>query len=127
MKLPSQNGGLTETVLWTNSSPTSNWTGTGVTVPDISGYDYIKFEFRVSTSVSDTFAFMCTSEDLRNADNTHNSLMPCVGGIGSVSGVFIRRIICNSDTNLTVDTAYQLNTTANNNSVGIPTRIIGIK
>ena len=45
--------GFSETTLWTNSSPTSSFSG-DITVSNISGYDYIKIYFRYSTSLNET-------------------------------------------------------------------------
>lgn len=45
--------GFKETTLWTNSSPTSSFSG-DITVSSIHGYSYIKIYFRYSTSLNET-------------------------------------------------------------------------
>ena len=41
----------TETVLWTNSSPTSNFADQNVTLSDsMSNYDYLKFTYKKATN-----------------------------------------------------------------------------
>ena len=42
-----------ETTLWTNSSPTSSFSG-DVSISSFSSYDYVKIYFRYSTSLNET-------------------------------------------------------------------------
>ena len=43
-------GSLSETVLWTNPSPTAAFVDQTITIPDIDNYTYIKLVFRNNTS-----------------------------------------------------------------------------
>ena len=46
-------GWNSETTLWTNSSPTSNYTGGSVSLSySLSNYSYLKFYFRLNTTTS---------------------------------------------------------------------------
>lgn len=62
-------GGLTETTLWTNPSPTSAMTsGTLITLSDdYTNYDYLKFTYRVSTTIDTEWDVVIPKDSVTDA------------------------------------------------------------
>lgn len=44
--------GTKETILWTNSSPSSEFTSKSITLTDLNGYDYLAFVYKANTSTT---------------------------------------------------------------------------
>ena len=120
-------GGLTETDLWTNPSPTSSFGSDTVTLSQsYKNFDYLKISFRWSTSDSTSFSAIIPKATLEsNVERTF-----AIGGNLSSSGKARTRVgYASSETSIYISNSYQLVTTtqsANSNYI-IPTKISGLK
>ena len=115
---------LQETVLWTNSSPTSSFATQTVTLSDdINNYDYIGIYYRVSTSVATTgFAMTKVSDYVQNVSSSQPRL--AFAGITGTTAQF-RNIKYDTDTTVVIGGAIATSGASNNNV--IPTAISGLK
>lgn len=121
-------GGFAETTLWTNSSPTSNFAEQSVSLSQsFTNFDYIKIDYRVSTSTSTSGAILVSKEMLQQATG-NNVVKPSLccnsGGTG-----YARSVNYSSNTSLTIAKAYKFSSTSagTSTSVAIPTSIVGLK
>lgn len=120
-------GALSETTLWTNPSPTSSFASQNVSLSDnISNYDFIKIQFRVSTSVSNSASIIVSKEDLLTMTNATNTPKFALGAIES-SVTHTRAGYYVSDTSINIGNTYRTNSTTTYNAVCIPTEVIGMK
>ena len=120
-------GKQTETVLWTNSSPTSNFADQNVTLSDsMSNYDYLKFTYKKATNNAASTSAVFSVSDVKNfADE---SLYGQIGGESATDWYMSRMIWYVSDTSVKISTAWGLNrANSANNAYIIPLSIIGIK
>ena len=116
----------TETVLWTNPSPTSDFGQTTVTLSDsISNYDYIAVKWKVSTSLSTTSTTMVPVGDFKSMLNQNGDNALFIASVNQNG--WARTVFYVSDTSITISTSYRLNAQGNSGSNAIPTSIIGIK
>lgn len=122
-------GSLKETVLWTNSAPTSAFTGQNVNLSqDIDNFKYISIKYRASTSSTSTeISFMVSSADLKKSVSQENNIMLFFGARLSGTTFYSRMVRYNSDTQIEITNAYILNGSGSNNSASIPLQIIGLK
>lgn len=118
---------LTETTLWTNSSPTSNFAAQSVTLSQsIANYSYIKIKWRGSTSITTESSIIIEKSELQSATEDANTNNIGFGRKASTS--YMRRVFYVSGTSLKFDAANGLGgTTGTNNSLAIPTSVIGMK
>ena len=117
----------TETVLWQNPSPASDFTGQTVTLSDsMSNYMYLAFAFKGVKSSTVEVRAVVSVEDLGKMNITSNTPDIRLSGTASANG-YSRYVIKASDTTITFGTAYATNTTASDNSRAIPIQIVGIK
>jgi hypothetical protein len=115
-------GELKETTFWTNSSPTSSFTGGGITVPDITPYKLIKVTFRVSTSNSTTYYELYTPDQLLNAQYS-GSVTGQLAILGFFAGSVLRYVRY-----FRAPSATSINFAgADNNNYIIPIKITGLK
>ena len=117
----------TETVLWTNSSPTSNFADQNVTLSDsMSNYDYLKFTYKKATNNATSTSAIFSVSDVKNfADE---SVYGQIGGESATDWYMSRMLWYVSDTSVKISTAWGLNrANSANNSYIIPLSIIGIK
>ena len=117
-----QQGGSTETVLWTNNSPTSQFAAQTITLSDdYSNYDYIEVYFRLSTSDDTEYRDIIPKATL---DKSNSSNTFAIGNAYSNStrarGSYV------SGASMYFTAAYPLTSTSTNNSYVIPTKIVGI-
>ena len=119
-------GKQTETVLWTNSAPTSNFADQNVTLSDsMSNYDYLKFTYKKATNNATSTSAVFSVSDVKNfADE---SVYGQLGGESATDWYMSRYIWYISDTSVRISTAWKLNSVGNNNAYIIPLAIIGIK
>lgn len=114
-------GGLTETTLWTNSSPSSAFTGNvDYSLSSIANYSHIKVYYRYSTSNSTECSILVSKSDITN---DHLSI-----GMANSDTTYTRWIQITSNTVWTLSRAIKYTTssqTATNNYI-IPTKITGV-
>lgn len=120
-------GGLTETTLWTNSSPTSNMSATTVSLSQaVTNFDYIKFTYRFSTSNSSEYAVILSATDVTKSATTSGNFTIALM-VRSSSYYRIRRVTYNSSTSLDVSLAWDANHQGSSSSEAIPIKISGLK
>ena len=122
-------GGLIETALWTNPSPTAAFNAQAVTLSDsLQNYDYIRVywksrrgqtaetyaDFPKATVIGSVVAIDANCVTISSYDETGQYF-------------FIRSVRYASDTSLNISTAYRLNYAASNNVYVVPTQICGLK
>ena len=119
-------GELHETVLWTNSSPTSNFAQQAVTLSQgISNFDYIGIYYRINTTAGAIGFEMAKASDFINYVG---NLKPRVGfAVVSDNKSNFRNLLYSSDTSITITACIQSGTTSTNTSQCIPTAIVGLK
>lgn len=127
--VPTANGYLyesnqspTETVLWTNDSPTSQFASQTITLSDnVSNYDYLEVYFRCSTSDDTEYRDIIPKATL---DKSSSSNTYAIGNAYSNStrarGSYV------NGTSMYFTAAYPLTSTSTNNSYVIPTKVVGI-
>lgn len=119
---------MTETVLWTNPSPTSDFTSQTVTLSDdINNYAFIKIQFRRSIGDSTTANVIYAIEDLKKYVG-NGSLFGAMSLWSGTTSSFARRIGYVSDTKISISSLTQIGgNSAAGQSSGAPTQIIGMK
>ena len=125
----SQGGGgeLTETTIWTNSSPTSTFPDTTITLSDsISNYKFLKIKFRKATTASDETSVMFDCDDFTEQIINTNKSVTCIAFVGT-SVTYARRIGYVDDTHIHIDKNIQINGQATTTNYNIPVEIIGLK
>lgn len=119
----------TETVLWTNSSPTVNFAGQTITLSDnLSNYDYIGVKIAYSTGYqTDEYcntAIMSISDFVKSSGSGRR---PSMGLITAYNSGYARSCQYVSDTSVTIGNCYQMATSTGTNQQTIPLQVIGIK
>jgi hypothetical protein len=125
-------GSATETVLWTNGSPTSSFASQTVTLSQtIENFDYIKIVFRKSTTNADEGILILPTKTVKESlNNTASTYRCCIGlCVGNSNSTYVRTIFVNSGVYdaIGIDTATRLNASGTSNITAIPTQIIGLK
>lgn len=123
-------GGMTETVLWTNSSPTSSFAEQTVTLSqDMSNFDYLKIDFSLSTSDTRQSSVIIEPSILqKNKNNVHPQIGVALYQRASSSATrYVRIVFYYSDTGIRFGQVFPVNiaSTAVNTNL-IPTKITGI-
>lgn len=114
-----------ETILWTNSAPTSAFAAQNVTLSDdINNYKYIKISFRVSTSNSETSSVIMSVEDLKNTDVFDSTGLTY--GSMSGNGYKVRDYYYVNNTSISFTSGYQINYVNTDNNSCIPVEITGL-
>lgn len=120
-----QQGGSTETVLWTNNSPSSNFAAQTVTLSQsIDNFDYIKITYRGGTSNANEVHAIYPVSDIRKMSNS-NLIWGAMAGVNS-SDKYGRYISYVSDTQISFSTSGNMAGSGTTNVATIPTQISGI-
>lgn len=120
-------GSATETVLWTNGSPTAQFAPQDVTLSDdIDNYDFLKIEFISTASTGVNGSVLVPVSDFKLMTNTASTTGFGFGLSSGVDTFISRKTTYVSDTKIHIGnaTSYTGNT---NNARAIPLQIIGIK
>lgn len=121
----------TETTLWTNSSPTSTFANTTVTLSQsIENFDYIKF--RIASTKSNTAeSYQAESifsvADVKRSTTTTYAPQCIISSRSTSGGQYVRRFLYESNTSLSISSGQQIAGTSGNNNYVIPLSIVGIK
>lgn len=126
-------GRYTETSLWTNLSPTSNFSGQDVTLSEsIDNFKYIAVKFK-STTTSSSDSQMATViykvEDIKKATSPSAALQPvsAFGNLNSGNTNYnYRYIVYKGSTTLFIANAYSINASGSNSALAIPLEILGL-
>lgn len=125
-------GKMSETVLWTNSAPTSSFRYGEVTLSqDIDNFKYIAIKWAFSTSYrsdANTARVLISIEDFKRMSDTGTSQdINITLGNKSSAGEYSRRIAYHSDTKFYFSYAFKVGTSSDDGSQCIPLQIIGLK
>lgn len=120
-------GDLTETTLWTNSSPNSSASGiTASLSSSIANYKYIGIRYKANTSSSaSTSELIVKPENLRKSTAAASVPRVAICSDNSSSYFYVRGIVYGSDTSLSFTNALRVNTSGSDSSLSIPTSIVG--
>lgn len=124
-------GKYTETVLWTNPSPSSTFAAQTVTLSDsLSNYKYIGIRFKVHNTHADTpyaTGIILVSEFMQNRKNTgadRKNIL--VASQNTSNATMARNAWYVSNTSVEFSAAYQLLSTNTNTNYTIPLEILGL-
>lgn len=121
-------GTLKETKLWTNLSPTSNFTGQTVTLSsDISDYTWLKFTYKKDTTTSEAYSVIYQVSDVKLfADSNGQRVGGLIIGKNTLRNV-ARLITYVSDTRLYISASARLEDSGvQDNNMVIPLAIYGL-
>lgn len=119
----------TETSLWTNPSPNSEFAPQTVTLSDsISNYKYIKFTYKhdSNNSTSDVSAIYIETNDFVMLTENAQTLAVAICARNSSNAPYNRQITYENGTSIKVHRAQVYNGTTVNNSLALPLEILGI-
>lgn len=120
-------GRYTETSLWTNSAPTSNFADQNVTLSDsITNYKYIAIRIRFSTTESASATTIVSTSDFVTMTNTTTSGHPLCFVGGRYSNVYERAVYYVDATTVKFGSSFQQNSTSVSNGTVIPLEILGL-
>lgn len=125
-------GKMAETILWTNSAPTSNMGATTITLSQgLSNFKYLKIEFNYGTASSSILydSGLFPTDAFKNVtEAAAKQALLLARNDGSMAGrIYARSIKYISDTSIRVSIPYILNESSSlQNNVLIPTKIIGV-
>lgn len=120
-----QQGGSTETVLWTNNSPTSSFSGQTITLSNsLDNYTYVKIKYRISTSVSTESSVIVPVSEFVRMTQTSNTFKIGTGSFDS--STYVRTAYYDSATTIAFNNGYKLGSTSQANGMLIPVSVIGI-
>lgn len=129
MKMPTYAGGgsLTEETLWTNSSPTSNYTNTPATLSkSIQNYEYVGIYWKISTSVATSSFVMVKVSEFVNMTTT-GTINVGLAAYAADSNVYLRAARYNSNTEVGFGQCWRSSAATADNAYCIPTKIVGMK
>ena len=116
-------GGMTETTLWTNSSPSSNFSSQTVSLnQSYTGFDYIRFYYRGSTSNSEVRSCMIAVSDFTGKTFAF-------GGNFNFDNSKCRGCYNSGSSQIYFSYSYELKSSSQTSSSAyiIPTKITGVK
>ena len=120
---------MNETILWTNNSPTSEYSGGNVTLSDsLSNYDYIKITVRAGTTNTTSWSTLYSISEFKTF--AQNSTVSGCGHISGLNSANVRRsrgLVYVDDTTVNFKVCYEDGNSTLKNSDIIPTAIIGCK
>lgn len=122
-------GKYTETSLWTNPSPSSNFSGQTVTLSQgMSNFKYIAIKYKTlkTQTESDAITEILTVEDFNRCGAGSTSGEPQLRIGGYSSNPMVRLVNKASDTSITFSLAYRINASANSSEIVIPLEILGL-
>lgn len=130
MYIPMTIGGkkYSETSLWTNASPTSDFAAQTVTLSEgMSNFKYLAIEYKANKTLTETARVVVSVEDMAKLVSGNYVLQMRIGGTNSNNTAsYTRSFLKASDTSITFNTAYASNTQATANSMAIPLEILGL-
>ena len=118
-------GTLKETTLWTNPSPSSNFTAQAVTLSDtIRKFDFIRIYCKASTTDNSSSSLIVSIDDfLATVSYSFKASID----YANISGRYDRAFNYINDTSLQIDQTYQVGAGGTFNNLLIPTQITGCK
>lgn len=123
-----KSGGVSmkETLLWTNSNPTSNFEESTIALNEpYTNFKFIKIEYRVSTSDGTSISAIFSKEDVAKSTTANNT--PVIGLCSRTSAPFARMVYQISTNQIKFSRCKNLDNASADASKVIPTNIYGIK
>lgn len=130
-QLEKKGGGFTEKQLWSNPSPTSNFSAQNITLSQsYLDFKYVKVKWLKNTGASQTdlCEAIISSDDLSKVAEagSANKYMFTIGATAPTYATFVRSIKVTSNTKLAFSVAFNVNTSGNDNSIVIPIAVYGL-
>ena len=120
-------GKYTETSLWTNSSPTSDFATQNVTLSDsIDNYKYIKIVWKAYKSATTTSSVIVLVNDFKSFNYVANYTVGSLASNNSSNQPYARRYVYVSDTVIGFHDALRIYAAATSNDMAIPLEILGL-
>ena len=117
-----------ETTLWTNASPTSNFNAQTITLADnISRYKYLKFVYNHKTTLPDRiFSSLVESTVIIRSSSSTGQLFMAIGCIPTGGGARFREITYVNDNQLSVSPAYMTGSGSSDTNHLILIEVLGV-
>lgn len=116
----------TETVLWTNSAPTSSFAAQTITLSDsMSNYKYLKFRYKNTASGSLEASVICPVSDFVKMSDVSGNGILLILAMQNPS-IYGRRVYYVSTTSVNFKSALRVGSSGTTDSVAIPLEILGI-
>lgn len=122
-------GKMTETTLWTNSSPTSSFANQTVTLSQsITAFDYIRIYFRTQNTQDNEFSAIYLASEVNTWVESSSTPRP-FGILCGNQGTNTRKrlVMYVSNTSLSLSHATGVNNSTTVDAALIPTKITGLK
>ncbi len=120
-------GTLSETVLWTNPTPTASFAARTITLSsDINNFKYLKIVHKLSTSNNTESSVMYAVDDFKNLIINVGYIFGTISGRPSGSNM-ARRIGYDSDTSIRFTDSSGIGVSTTDNNSLIPLAIYGMK
>ena len=121
-----------ETVLWTNSAPTSNFAGQEINLSnDIDNYDYIGIKYYYNTTYQTGHADSMNLVSVNDLKKWlyQDSVRHNIGSLSMEFGgtAYSRTVYYVSNTKLRFGSSYQVGSSATSNGTCIPYSVVGCK
>lgn len=121
-------GALSETVLWTNPSPTANFASQEVTLSDdMTNYQYVALYWKYNKAGTKDIKMIIPVDDFiyTSVETAKNLPKIFMGSRGT--NTFVRDMAYISNTTVTFSNAVRVNIAGNDSSYCLPTKICGLK
>ncbi len=124
-------GSMSETVLWTNSNPTTAFAGQAVSLSQsINNFKYLKFTFYNGTSDTVLSESVISVEEFKKMtnDTSYNNFYRFSSPAYYYTNVgWVRLLFYSGDTSVNFSTVYKVNNSGTATNLLIPHQIIGLK
>lgn len=119
---------LVETVLWTNPSPSSNFSAQTITLSQsMSDFDMLRFEIRTHVSSPTTSKSIYVPLSYFNSTSSGANAYKLVLGVYQFTNLYARETYKSSDTQIYISEARRLNASGTSTDQTIPYKIYGVK
>ena len=119
---------MSETVLWTNPSPTSSFTSQDISLSQsIDDFDEVVIYFRLSTTDNTESFVKYSVEEFKKFRESTNAVGTITSRAGATSAVWVRAIFYYGSTTVHFAHSWQTGNNSAINSNTIPTKIVGLK
>lgn len=126
-QLEKKGGAMSETVLWSNPSPTSNFAYQTLTLnQSIDDFKEIAVYYRLSTANNSRESFVTyTTEEFKKFDMNSTNASGAIG-VRAIN-TWVRSLFYTDSTHVIISSCYALSITDMDNHYTIPTKIVGLK
>lgn len=122
-------GELSETALWTNSSPSATYPSQTITLSQsYTTFDKLRIYYRIATNAEDIYSIDVEKtvwDNVVTGNNKPRVVIGCINNDGTKN--YSRILRHTTTTDVIISSANELGTTSNNNNFLLPQRICGLK